>query len=171
MEVRTRKEVDVKKLTTEEELLDFCGKQIAKMKKHLRLNTEDGFPSFFEINQALMGYQNVNLALMTVYYTTKHEYAEKKTEYDNWYAGRYTEIRNNANPISLSAQKWISTKEIEFMVRMKYTGEMTEKTSELNLINEKLSFMRRMLDSWKGHQFVLTQLSKNVMGEMQGKEF
>lgn len=175
MEIRTRtiKKEDPRldALTSEEELLEFCAKQINIMKKHLRLGNDEGFPSFFEINQALMGYQNVNLSLMTIYYTAKHEFNEAKTIYDNWYAERYTEIRREENPKTMAAQKFISTKEIEFILRMKHVEENTKRVNDLNLLEEKLSFMRRMLDGWKAHQFVLTQLSKNVQGEMQGREY
>ncbi len=173
MEIRKRtvKAGEPQSQQTETELLEFCSKQITKMKQHLRLENEEGFPSYFEINQALMGYQNVYLSLLTMYYASKHEYSEAKMLYDNWYAERYTEIRREENPKSISAQKFISTKEIEFILRMKHVEENTKRLTNITLLNEKLSFMRRMLDGWKAHQFVLTQLSKNVQGEIQGKEF
>ena len=65
MEIRARA---VKKenndLATEDQLLKFCNEQISKMRKHLKLETEEGFPAFFEINQALMGYQNIYLYVL-----------------------------------------------------------------------------------------------------------
>lgn len=156
---------------SEKELLEFCSDQIGKMKKHLRLGSKQDYPAFYEINIALMGYQNVYLALLTVYYTAKHELAEFKNIYDNWYAKLYTDIRNKENPKTLAGMKWISTKEIEFILRMKHTVELTEKFKELNLLEEKVGFMRRMLEGWKSHQFVLTQLSKNVQGESLGQAY
>jgi len=158
-------------ITTESELLEFCSIQINKMKKHIKLDNVEGFPSFFEVNQALMGHHNVYLSLLTVYYSAKHEYTAAKRQYDNWYAEKYTLIMRAENPRSISAQKFISTKEIEFLLRMAHATEISEKLDNLNLLDEKLSFMRRMLDGWKGHQFVLTQLSKNIMGEAQSKEY
>ena len=177
MEVRTRKIankneiVEEVEVDSEADLLKFCSEQISKMKKHLKLDNEEGFPSFYEINSALMGYLNIYLSLSTIYYTAKHEHSSAKNEYDDWYAHRYTEIRQQENPKSTAATKWISTKEIEFILRMRFTEENSKRLSNLNLLDEKVSFMRRMLEGWKSHQFVLTQLSKNVMGESQGKEF
>ena len=171
METRSVKPKTEISLTSEEELLEFCGTQITKMKKYLKLENDEGFPAFYEINQALMGWYNVYLSLLTVYYTAKHEHRSAKNEYDNWYAARYTEIRKEENPKSISAQKFISTKEIEFILRMRHVEEISKRLELLDLLDEKVSFMKRTLDGWQSHQFVLTQLSKNVMGESQGQDY
>lgn len=153
--------------SSEEELLEFCNSQIIKMQRYLKLGDADGFPSYFEINRALMDHHRIYLSLLTLYASVKHEYNEAKENYENWYAEKYTQIRQEENPKNVTASKWISTKEIEFTVRMRFTQEHNQLKSEVNLLEEKLSFVRRTVDGWSSHQYILVQLSKNVNGEIR----
>lgn len=164
LEAQVKKTYDV---IAEEKLTAFVNEQIDKMKAYTKLG-HDGNPSFFEVNEALMSYHNTLLALLSIHHLAKVEHIRAKEAYDDWYAGKYIEIRDDVNPRSLAAQKWYSQKEIDMMVRQRNSDEYKRLTWNVTLTDQQLSFIRRMLDGWGSHQYVLTQLSKNLIAEVNG---
>jgi hypothetical protein len=151
----------------EQRLTSFVEAEIAKMRSAIHLGSGHE-PTFYEVNEALCSYQDTNLAILALYNTTKVENVKAKETFDDWFAGRYIEIRDRVNPRNLSAQKWYSQKEIEMMVRHEYVDEFNKYNWDLVVTEQQLSFLRRMLESWSSHQYVLTQLSKNLIAEMNG---
>ena len=162
--------VDEKKAysdAAEERLTNFVESQIEKMRAYTRLGS-NGTPTFFEVNDALMSYHNTHLALLALHNTAKIEYIRAKEAFDDWYAERYIEIRDDVNPRSLSAQKWYSQKEIEMMVRTKFPEKYKELHWNVTLTDQQLNFLRRLTEGWASHQYILTQLSKNLIAEVNG---
>jgi hypothetical protein len=151
----------------EEQLTTFVNTQIESMREAIHLSAGHE-PTFYEVNQALCTYQDTNLGILALHNTAKVENTKAKEAYEDWFAGRYIEIRDRVNPRNLSAQKWYSQKEIEMMVRKEYPEEFNRYNWDVIATDQQLNFLRRMLDSWASHQYVLTQLSKNLIAEMNG---
>ncbi len=152
----------------EQRLVQFCEEQIAKMQKSAHISNADGQPGFYELNQALMNYQSVNLALISIYAVAKTEFSQAKEAFEDWYATKYIQVRDELNPRSISTTKWYGAKEIEMQVRHQFNKEFRAMNDDLIFCEEKVSLLRRMLESWASHQYVLTQLSKNITAEIGG---
>lgn len=151
----------------ERRLTEFVDKQITKMREYASLgNTKE--PTFFEVNEALMTYQDTLLALLALHNTAKIENIKAKEAFDDWYASKYILVREEVNPRNLSSQKWYSQKEIEMLVRQRYNDKYKELSWNVSMTEQQLSFLRRLLEGWNSHQYVLTQLSKNLIAEVNG---
>ena len=151
----------------EAKLVSFVNGQIEKMQGYVQF-TAGREPTFFEVNQALLSYQDTNLALLALHNTAKMEHLKAKEKFEDWFAGRYIDVRDRVNPRNLSAQKWYGAKEIEMMVRKEYPEEFHQYNWDVIVTEQQLSFMRRLLEGWASYQYVLTQLSKNLISEMNG---
>lgn len=161
---------EIKKLRAEEaerKLVTFVEDQISKMRDSLHLSSGHE-PTFYEVNEALVTYQDTNLGLLALHNTAKLENTKAKEAFDDWFAGKFIEIRDRVNPRNLSAQKWYSQKEIEMMVRKEYSDEFNKYNWDLIATEHQLAFLRRLLETWASQQYVLTQLSKNLIAEMNG---
>ena len=154
--------------TSEEKLISFVNTEIEKMRSSLTIGSRSGEPTLYEVNQALCSYQEVNLGLIAMYNIAKVDHMKAKEAFDDWYAARYIEMREKLNPRELSAQKWYSQKEIEMTVRVDFKEEYQKYNDEVQEQDHKIAFMRRLLESWASYQFVLTQLSKNLVSEISG---
>ena len=149
----------------EQRLIEFIEDEINKMNECLKI-TSGVEPSFTEVNDALTSYEGTHLALLSMYHNSKFECNRAKDVFDSWFAEKYIEVRKKLNPPGLSAQKWASTKEIEMEVRVRYKEEYSKLSWDVTLTDQQLSFMRRLLDNWSRHSFILSQLSKNLIAEM-----
>jgi hypothetical protein len=149
----------------EAKLTAFVNQQIERMRSYVQFQAGQD-PTFFEINQALLTYQDTNLGLLALHNTAKMENTRAKEIFEDWYAGKYIEMRDRLNPRTLSAQKWYSQREIELQVRNEYAEEYHRYNWDVIATEQQLAFMRRLLESWASYQYVLTQLSKNLISEI-----
>ena len=152
---------------SEQSFIEFVETQIAKIKKYTKLG-QDGQLTFFDLNQALSEYQNINLTLIAMYNISKLDYHTENEDFETWYANRFLEIRERENPKTIAPGKWASTKEIEMMVRSSYSTEFTKRKHSLNMKEHQMRFLRRLTESWSSQQFILSTLSKNVQSEVAG---
>jgi len=151
----------------EAKLTAFVQSSIEKMQSYVQFQTGRD-PTFYEVNQALLTYQDTNLGLLALHNTAKMEHTRAKEIFEDWYAGKYLNLRDEMNPRSLSAQKWVSQREIEMAVRVQYKEEYHRYNWDVIVTEQQLAFMRRLLESWSSYQYVLTQLSKNLISELNG---
>lgn len=149
----------------EQRLLAFVEEQLDRMQKAASLNGIDGQPGFYELNQALMDYQKVYLGLVSLNTLAKTELSKAQEAFDDWFANKYIEIRNEINPRNLSANKWYSTKEIEMEVRVRHPQEFKRLHDEVTYADHRVNMIRRLLEGWNSQQFVLSRLSRNVEAE------
>lgn len=152
----------------DERLLEFAEQQIEKMKRAAKLNGVDGQPGFYELNQAMMEHQTVSQGLIALNVMAKIEAAKAKDAFDEWFADKYVEVRNELNPRSVSSTKWYSTKEIEMEVRVKYREDYKRLYDEMTFTEQKVAMIRRIMESWQSQQFTLARLSRNVEAEIRG---
>ena len=152
----------------DERLLEFAEQQIEKMQRAARLDGVNGQPGFYELNAAMMDHQTVSLGLIALNAMAKVEAQKAKDAFDEWFAEKYVEVRNDVNPRSVASTKWYSTKEIEMEVRVRYRDDYQKLSDEMNYADHKVALIRRILESWQAQQFVLARISKNVEAEITG---
>lgn len=163
---QTTPEVTVSDTSAEDKLIEFVETQIDKMKKYTYIG--NGQPSFFELNNALCEYSNMNCALISLDVLAKEEYQKAKNAYDEFIAEKYTIIRNEHNLQSISAQKWLSTQEIMYLVQSdkRWVFEYKALRDEVNSTEKKVAFCRRLLENMNDFKFNIAVLSKNVQAEV-----
>lgn len=152
----------------DDRLLQFADEQIAHMQAYAKLDGVNGQPGFYELNQAMMQYQTVLLGLISLNAVAKVELAKAKEEFDDWFAQRYVETRDVLNPRSVASTKWYSTKEIEMEVRVRFRDEFRRLNDEVTFSEQKVALIRRILEGWQSHQFILARIAKNVETEFTG---
>lgn len=169
MEVKTRKkkeedafEVYVKQ-SAEEELFDYVNTNIAKMQRYCNLG--NGMPSFYELNEALLNFTDVYCSLISLDVVAKQELHIIKEEFEQWFSEKYFEGRNLLNPLSLSGQKWASSRELEMWVQVNYKSTFRDYKDKVEAAEMKVAFIRRLLEAWDKQSLVLNRLCKNIETE------
>ena len=152
--------------SAEDKLFEFVDKQITKFRKYATFT--NGQPSFFELNETLSSYADMNCSLLVIYVKAKEEYQKAKDEYDDFIADKYKIIREEYNLPSLSAQKWLSTQEIMTMIQSdnRWRDEYKKLRENLHITEMQRDFCRRLLDNLVDLKFNLGTLSKNVQAEV-----
>ena len=158
--------VSVSDTTAEDRLIEFVENQINKMRKYMTFS--EGQPSFFELNSALSSYGDMNCSLISLDVLAKEEHQRAKNEYDEFIAEKYSQIRKENNLQSISAQKWLSTQELMYLVQSdpRLVMEYRRLRDEVNAAEKKVAFCRRLLDNLSDFKFNLGVLSKNVQAEV-----
>lgn len=158
--------VSVSDTTAEDRLIEFVENQINKMRKYMTFS--EGQPSFFELNSALSSYGDMNCSLISLDVLAKEEHQRAKNEYDEFIAEKYSQIRKENNLQSISAQKWLSTQELMYLVQSdpRWVMEYRRLRDEVNAAEKKVAFCRRLLDNLSDFKFNLGVLSKNVQAEV-----
>ena len=160
-------EPKVTEIPPDERLLSFVEEQIERMKKYTFLG--NGAPQFWELNEALCNYSTMNCGLISLDVMAKEELQEAKNRYDEFVAEKYTTVRNENNLQSISAQKWLSTQEIMYLVQSdpRWIFEYRALRDEMNAAEKKVAFCRRMLDNMSTYSIILNRLCRNVEVETQ----
>jgi len=148
----------------QEKFIKFVNEQIAKLEGHRLF--EGGEPNFMQLNTALSQHEGVLLGLTSLYETTRYEAKMNKEEYDEWFADTYMTIRARVNPENLPASKWLSQKEIEFMVRSENRIQHAALMTKMSDSDHRLSTLKRLIEGWNNYQFILGTISRNVQSEV-----
>ena len=149
-------------VNSEDQLFDFINEQIAKFKGYSELGTEYDQPGFYDLTMALKNWAPINYSLISLGIIAKREYQKAKEDFDDFMADKYMEQRAILNPPGLSAQKYASSKEIEYAVINTYRSEYHRLSKAVDDADMKIAFIRRMQDSWERQLLVLNRLCKNV---------
>lgn len=146
-------------------LIPFVERQIELMNNKLLFNGTT--PTFDELAEKLVKYEETMLGLTSLYEMKKWDLDAIKEEYEEWFAEKFTEMRDFLNPRDAPASKFYSAKEIEYVVLTKYKDERAQLFAKRALAERELSTIQRLLDAWKGYQFILSNLSANARAEAQ----
>lgn len=149
----------------EEAFLDFVQTQIQKLQEYSRIGADKEI-SFYELNNALCNYQSIYLTLLSLYNVAKIDHAKQKENFEDWFADKYIDIRRRENRTDISAQKWVSQRELELMVRKEFRGEYHMYNDMVLVAEHKVAFLRRLLEGWTSQQYILATLSKNLIAEV-----
>ena len=148
--------------TAEDKLLTFVESQLELMNKYANLRNDSGFLDMYTLNEALLSYSSINCSLLSLDTVAKNELGKAQEAFDDWYAEKYHEIRAQYNLNSISAQKWLSSKEIDLEVRCQYNSDFKRLKADVDAAERKLAFIRRLLDAWDKQLSIIRQLCKNT---------
>src|SRR5574344_1945710 len=128
--------------TAEDKLLTFVESQLELMNKYANLRNDSGFLDMYTLNEALLSYSSINCSLLSLDVVAKNELGKAQEAFDDWYAEKYHEIRSKYNLNNISAQKWLSSKEIDLEIRCQYTAELKRLKADVDAAERKLAFVR-----------------------------
>ena len=158
-------EVDKTYEEAEKNLIIFVERQIELMKENLLFGGED-IPSFYSLNKALMDYESVLLGLTSLHAEVRVQKDIATEKYDNFYAEKYVEIKQQQVSLGKSAQ-FTAAKEIEMLVRKTYIKELSKLKAEIIRIENQYNTVNHLISGWQNYQFVLSNLSRNAVAEAQ----
>lgn len=116
------------------------------------------------LNENLANCFSISRYLITLYEETTLEYENLKTEFDIWYSEKFCYHRDKLNS-DRTKSKFASKEEIQSEVLMNESDYRKWKNN-LSLYERRVSFYRRLLDSWKTQTNILIQISQNMRSEM-----
>ena len=117
------------------------------------------------LNHALAVYTNVTTFLISEYENTMLDLEDKQEQYkvdwDTW----YLEAKNTINEKRVSS-KFASNTEIESTARVAHREEYLQWMRKIKVLERKVSFHRRLLDSWNNQHKLLIAMSNNMRSEL-----
>jgi hypothetical protein len=123
-------------------------------------------PSLYELNLALAQHEHDHLNLIMLYEESKYDLQIAKESYEEWYAEKYEEERSLHNSLEIAGTKWLAASEISNIVKTKYKKEIAVFKKLVVEAEIMVSTNKRMLDGWEKYAFVLSQLSKNSIAQV-----
>lgn len=147
----------------EEDLTKFVERQIELMNEHLLFGGQE-VPSFYALNKSLMDYESIMLGLLALHQNVRFEKDVAQEKYDNFYAEKYCEIKQQQVSLGKSAQ-YTSSKEIEMSVRHIWIKELSKLKAECIKTENKYNFINHLISGWEKFSFILNQLSANTRAE------
>jgi hypothetical protein len=147
----------------EEDLVKFVEKQIDLMKNNLLFSGEE-IPSFYSLNKSLMDYEANLLGLIVLHQECRIEQQIAQERYDNFYAEKFVEIKQEQTNLGKSAQ-FTAARDIELCVRKRYMRDLARLKADIIKTENKYNFLNYLIDGWKNYQYVLGTLSRNAQAE------
>lgn len=153
----------------EDLFIRFVQEQVVKMDEKLLFDGTTS-PPLQLIDRAIMQHEHVMLALTAMYEQARWDLKAAKAHFEEWYAEAFLKVRNEVNKTELSASKWYTKDEIDYMVTCKHKAERAELKAQIELADGKVSLFRRLIDSWNSYAFQLGQLSRNGIAEKNSND-
>jgi hypothetical protein len=147
----------------EEDLIKFVEKQIELMNSYLLFGGMD-IPGFYQLNKSLMDYESILLGLTTLHQECRINYQIAQEVYDNYYAEKFVEIKQEQATLGKSAQ-FTAARDIELCVRKRFMKELAQKKADIIKSENKYNFTNHLIKSWENYQFILSSLSRNAQAE------
>jgi hypothetical protein len=149
-----------------EKFARFIEEQIERMKNALLF--KDREPSMYELQSSLAQWETVWFGLVSLYETARWEWQAAKEKFDEWWAFKYMEIRHRENTVAVKRNTWLSATEIENSVRSENASEIRSMRAEILEAEGRMDTMKHLMAGWSTYQFLLGQLSRNSIAEIQG---
>lgn len=143
---------------------DYVEEQIAMMNSRAKLISSSNI-SFFELNEAMVGYTRVLEGLISAYTDLKIEVGVAEAKLDIWYSDKYMQVRNENNLKTEKTATWLSQKEIDAIVKSKFKAEYSAYKAECIRLDAERSYVERKIKAWETYNFLLGQLSRNLIAE------
>lgn len=146
-------------------LIAFVEKQVLKMNEKILFDGQRE-PSIYELDMALSTYEQTMFGLVAMYEQAKYDAQVAKEAFEEFYAEKFMEVRNQYNTIDVKKGQWLSSSEIEYTTKSIFKKELAELKADQLKKDAERSTLERLMKSWESYQFVLTQLSKNTIADM-----
>ena len=140
----------------------FVAKNIDIMKAHL-INKSS--PDIHTMNKAMVEYMPVLYSLQTLYNKVKFDKMKAEQEYDTFCAEAYISTRDTYNNKDTDKKLFLSSTEITAAYKVKYKNQIAKLKSKVDLADCRRSFVERLLKAWESYQWILGQVSRNLIAE------
>jgi hypothetical protein len=148
------------------DFIKYVEETIAKYNKHVSLVSNDEISPYM-ICLALADYMTVNHMLLSEYQRRKVELCGVQDEYDDWMDDKFYTVRSKMIEQNKAKTAKISIKEIDNAVKVEHKNEYKIYRNKIREAEFKVSFIRRLLESWKKLDGILCTISTNLRTEMK----
>ena len=150
---------------TIDEYLEFVQEQIKSFQKNTRLIRDDQiFPE--TLNRALAEYGNVASMLNAEYQRAKVDQYRVDSEFNDWWDEVVSEARNEILE-SIEGKKYPAYKEYELVAKERYREKYRAFQDRVYTAERRVSFLRRLIDTYKKQDQILVNLSLNMRSELR----
>lgn len=150
---------------TIEDYIEFVQEQIKKFQENNRLITKDEIlPE--TLNRALGEYGVVSAALIAEYQRAKLDEYQANAEFDDWWDAQVAAAREEVLS-NVEGKKYPAYKEYELVAKERNADQYREMQDAIVAAERKVSFMLRLLDTYKKMDQILVNLSLNMRSELR----
>jgi hypothetical protein len=149
-----------------EQFIQYVENTIAKYNQHSTLvNNNEVSP--YLVCLALADYMYVNNMLLAEYQRRKVELCQVQDEFDDWMDDKFYQTRQAMITANAAKTSKIAVKEIDNRVKVENKDDYKAYRNKVREADFKVSFIRRLLESWKKLDSILCTLSSNLRTEMK----
>jgi hypothetical protein len=148
-----------------EKMLDFITEKVKLTELKLLFDGERE-PSLYELNKALAQHEHGRLGLILHYEAAAYDYDRAKAVFEEFWAEKVSQVREEYNKKEDPKSKWLSASEIEAIVRTRFKKEIALMNTDIIISERNKSTAYRILDGWQNYGWALQQLSKNSVAEV-----
>lgn len=145
--------------------IEFVEEQIDQFQRNTSLISDDHLTPRV-INRALAEYGTNSAALISEYQRAKIEHYEIESEFQDWWDAKIVEAREDVLS-NVEGKKWPAYKEYEVVAKQNNIEKYREYQDKVLVAERKVSFLQRLLDTWKKQDQILVTLAHNMRAEMK----
>lgn len=150
-----------------EDYINFVNDHVEKYKGYTDLIRDAVEITPEVINSALANYGKVYDLLIAEYYRKKADLKEVQLGFEEWWDGKFCEIRQEINKYDIAGTKWLSRQEIESETRNRNKAEYKDWQARLFKAEQEANFLSRKLEQWKKLDNILINISYNMRSELK----
>lgn len=143
---------------TRDDLLAYVESQLSKMPKFYVIDPKN--IDMKEVKKAMLTWNEIYERLTAIEIDAKMKLTKAKEDYDIFFNQRYTEIAKRENTNDKKASKWLSSTEIERLVKVEYTKDYLFYKEKVDVAETMVAYLRRRLESWQSYNFILANIAK-----------
>lgn len=113
-----------------------------------------------DIKEVVSQRLHVTNILNSEYQRYRTQLTVAKRNYNIWWSTRFTEKRRELNPSSLPGSKWSSKNDIDAEIISSYKEEYIKYQEHIDFLEERTSFLRRLMTDWNSISFDCNSLIK-----------
>jgi hypothetical protein len=106
--------------------------------------------------------------LVALYENSRVELLIAKEEFEQWWAEAFMTVKKRENTMANKRNTWLSATELENTVRAENRTTIHDLKAKIIEKEAETHFMQKLMDGWSNYQFILSQLSKNSIAEING---
>lgn len=148
-----------------EEYIEYVQDQIENFQRNTSL-IRDGHILPETLNRALGEYGSISAMLIAEYQRAKVKHYELESEFNDWWDTKVTEAREEILA-NIEGKKYPAYKEYELVAKRDNLAQYRKYQDSLYAAERRVSFMRRLIDTYKKQDQILVNLSLNMRSELK----
>lgn len=145
--------------------LKFVEREIEKFQENTSLISDDHLTPRV-INKALAEYGTNSAMLISEYQRAKIGHYEIQSEFADWWDRVVNEAREDVLE-NVEGKKYPAYKEYELVAKQNNAQQYRDYQNQIAVAERKISFLRRLLETWKKQDQILVTLAHNMRAELK----